>query len=146
VSETPTDLRRPRRLTTEIIGSPGGKAGLGASRSDRPVSKADCCYTKKGKWAEAFGGWVNLVKALGPQVSKGGAVRDRYFEVYFYMILSSVKLGQTKVAAEERDMAMENAARQIISLETSWPDLGGDVSKARFADLLTTESALKAKL
>lgn len=144
MSKTPDNLKKAREVMTEIIGAPGGKPGWGA-RDLTARLESGLLLHEEGKWAEAFGGWVNLVKALGPQVSKGGAVRDRYFEVYFYMILSSVKLGQTKVAAEERDKAMENAARQIISLETSWPDLGGDVSKARFADLLTTESALKAK-
>ncbi|MGL4550825.1 MAG: hypothetical protein ACRC33_06530, partial [Gemmataceae bacterium] len=144
MSKTPDNVKKARDVLTEILGPPGGKPGWGARDLTARVENGLLLH-EEGKWAEAFPGWTGLVKALAPQVAKGGPVRERYFEIYYHMIFSAVKLGQAKPAEDERAKAMESAARQILALEASWPDLGGDASKARFTELLAVEAGLKAK-
>jgi hypothetical protein len=143
LSKTPDNVKKAREVLTDIVGT-AAKPGWGARDLTARIENGLLMH-EEGRWNEAFTGWVALVKALAPQVAKGGPVRERYFEIYYYMIFSSVKMGQASSAADARGKAMENAAHQILTLESSWPDLGGEASAARFNELLASEAELKAK-
>jgi tetratricopeptide (TPR) repeat protein len=93
------------------------------------------------KWLDAARQWDSLIKTLLPKVNMG--LKDQYFECYFYLVRAAFRHGQNTMDAKKRAANIKQAATFIVTLESKWPDLGGDASKQRFLDLMEAEPELK---
>ena len=96
----------------------------------------------EGHFIPAAKGFDALTKTLSQKFTVPG-MKDQYFECYFDTVLCLYKHGQTQKDDKKRAAAIKQAATLITNLETRWPDLGGDASKARFDELLEKEVPLK---
>jgi hypothetical protein len=143
LSGNPENIKKARGIMEEVMGT-RAKPAWGARDLTALIEQGYLLHAEE-KWGEAFALWAGLVKQMAPKVAQGGSIRDRYFEVYALMLTAASKLAATKKAQAERDTAYRVAAQQLVNLEKSWPDLGGETSKARFLELLEKEPDLKAK-
>ena len=86
-----------------------------------------------------------LVKRLQPSIARNSAIKDKFLECFFHMILTYYRVGLTKPGKDERDKAVGTAAAQLAGLEKSYgDDFGNEAMKKRVNDLLAAEPALKA--
>ncbi len=93
----------------------------------------------------AYSRWAELVNQLGQKMQQGGTkeTRDQFFECYYYMTECMVKYAQGVKDDKKKEEYTKRAANLIVKLEQRQPELGGEESKLRFADLLDREPALK---
>jgi hypothetical protein len=94
---------------------------------------------------KAYTEWANLVTKLGQKMQQGGTkeVREQFFECYFYMVESAIRYAEGLADAKKKEAWTARAAGQILKLEKAQPEMGGDESRARFAELLDRYPALK---
>jgi hypothetical protein len=144
LSKDPANIKEARKLIDEVMQPAPKKPGWGA-RDLSAIKEDGLLMHEEGQYARAFNVWMPLVKRLASEAPKGGAVRESYFEVYFYMVYSYYKNGMARPSQKDRDAVIVNAAKQIHSFEASWPDFGGGASQQRFTEFLAAEPALKAE-
>jgi hypothetical protein len=96
----------------------------------------------KGAPLKAYSEWSKLVNQLAGKIQQPG-MKEQYFECYYYMTECWLKHALALKDEKKHDEGVRRAAGFITKLETAWPDLGGDDSKARFTELLDREPALK---
>jgi hypothetical protein len=96
----------------------------------------------KGTPGKAYVEWSKLVKQLSDKFQQPG-MKEQYFECYYYMTECWLKHAQALKVPKQREDGIKRAASFITKLETAWPEMGGDESKARFTDLLERELELK---
>jgi hypothetical protein len=139
------EVRLARRLDQadktlqEIQAQPWGK-NLDVTKESYLLKSAH------GNNAQAFTDWTNLInKSLLPKVSTDPKIKEQYFECYSYLLTSMMALAQDEKDSTKKAKIVHNAADRLTQLEKNWPDLGGEVSKARFQQLLNAEPALKAE-
>jgi hypothetical protein len=96
------------------------------------------------KYADAFALWKNLVRRLQSQIGNP-AVKAKFLDCYFHMILSYYKDGMTKAGKDERDKVTAEATIQLANFEKSYgEDFGNEAVKKQVDELLAKEAALKA--
>ena len=97
----------------------------------------------RAKNREAATKWVAVAQKLSSRVNHSRTEKELYFECY----CGWVHAGYLVVAANEdpdkRADGIQKAAQAILKMEDRWPDLGGDVSKVRFLQLLDSAPPLK---
>jgi hypothetical protein len=121
----------------EVRETPWGKNNIEAEKEGIHLIAA------RGQPARAYAQWRD--KVVNPSVSKLNqpGVKEQYFEGYYHMTECYLKYALNLDAGPKRDEGVNRAATFIKRLEEKWPNLGGEDSKARFADLLEREPALK---
>lgn len=136
-------LDQASKLMDEIMGTeakPGwGKRDLSALVEQLYV------FRDLGFYGAAVNRGNALLKILLPKLAQGGAMRDRYFEVYFLFVECYYKYGQGKKTPAERTTAIAKAAQYYLKLETNQPTLGGEESKKRFEDLFESKEGAELK-
>jgi hypothetical protein len=95
------------------------------------------------KFAEAARQANSLVRQLLAKVNTDNALKEHYLECYYLQVYCVLKHGQGLEDPAKRAREVKSAALLIAQLEKRWDDLGGDVSKKRFTDLLDQEKDLK---
>ncbi len=131
------NLVRARQLMNSLLATPQGKRDLLILKEQGFLLEAE------DKFTDAFGVWNDLTKRLAKEASRGGTVREHYFECYFQLVQSIVKIGLSKSAAAERDKYLRLAAQRTIEFEKSWVDFGSEASKKRFTELLAQEAGFR---
>ncbi len=90
-----------------------------------------------------YGAAVNrantLLTFLQRKLKEGGAWKDRYFETYYLFVYAYYLHGQSQKDPAKRAENIKTAATHLRKLATNQPDLGGDESKKRFDDLLSSK-------
>jgi tetratricopeptide (TPR) repeat protein len=80
--------------------------------------------------------------ALEQEVQRLAPLRERYYEFYYCELRAIVKNAQKNNDAKSQDVYNRMAVR-LVKLERGQPDLGGEASRARFAELIAEHSPLK---
>jgi hypothetical protein len=143
------ELRLDKQLDEakkELAGILGTDKEPGWGQKNLEAQKEKLFLTMEdGKYMTAAKGFDGLTKALAqPQKFSTPGMKDQYFECYYYTVLCLYKHGTAPQTDEKKAAAsIKQAANLILTLEGRWPDLGGEVSKARFDDLLAKEEPLK---
>jgi hypothetical protein len=136
------DLKKAREVAQEMIGSKE-KPGWGASNLDA-LKENNFLYEDEGNYRAAVLSWDTMLKSLRGKIDQSG-VKEQYLEIYFYLTQTYFRYAITTFANDtaRRQKEIDKAASFITKLEGSFPDLGGEVSKARFHELLDKEPLLK---
>jgi hypothetical protein len=124
-----------KKMLEKLLATPWGPKNLELQKEKVFLDMAPGSFMKAAK------GWDALVKALVAKITQPG-MKDQYFECYYWLVVCLYRHAQDLPEAK-RPAAIKQAANFITTLEAKWPDLGGDVSKARFTDLLEKEPPLK---
>jgi hypothetical protein len=95
----------------------------------------------KKKFNESWKDWKALANKTTSKVGKSRMEKELYFQAY----CNYVRAGFKSITDDEKDKQekINQAARAIVDLENRWPDMGGDVSKVRFLQMLDSEPVLK---
>jgi hypothetical protein len=120
-----------------IMAEPWGKQNLEAMKEQGYQLDA------REKYGNAAQHWNGLMKTLQGRINTDAAAKDQYFEIYVNLVRSYYKYGMSLSDETKRQHYVKGAATFITRLEEAWPDLGGEVSKARFTLLLNQEPTLK---
>jgi hypothetical protein len=136
------DLKKAREVADEILGTPD-KPRWGRSNLDA-LKENNFLLEEEAKYTEALYAWDGMLKTLRPRIDQSG-VKDQYLECYFYLTQTYFRYAVTAYPndAAKRQKAIDKAAKFIVDLEKAHPDFGGDISRARFVDLLQKETLLK---
>lgn len=130
-------LDKAEEVLKEVMTEPWGKNNLEAMKEQGHLMDA------REKFGNAAQHWNGLLKTLQPRIQTDPNAKDQYFEIYLFLVQSYYKFGANNPDAKKKDQYIKAAAGFITKLENSWPDLGGEVSKARFTELLGKEPVLK---
>ena len=120
-----------------VLAEPWGKQSLEARKEEGHLLDA------RGRYGPAVTHWNGLVQPLAGRVNSDANAKEQYFEVYFYLTRSYYRFAMAQTDAAKRNDHLKRAGGFIAKLEASWPDLGGEASKARFMELMDKEPALK---
>jgi len=143
-SKTADNLKLARQLLSSYMTLPNGKPNWGAK--DLLARKENAMLLEaEGKYREAFNSWSELTKLLSTRINQGPVVKDHFFDCYYHMVYSFLKQGLSEPNPTAQQEALRKAAQQILQLESSFEDFGGDTSKKRFEELLASEAGLRAQ-
>jgi hypothetical protein len=98
--------------------------------------------------SDSYGAAVNrcntLLGVLGKQMMGGGAtVRDHYFEVAYYYVVSFTRAALKETDPMKRENYLTRTAKFLHTLMSNHPTLGGDESKERFENFLKTPDGME---
>ncbi len=128
------NLTEAEKLLKSIQTTPWGKTNLDV------VKESYHLLEDQGKYAQAANKWSDLVnRQLIPKVNLDPQMKAQYFECYYYLTNCLYQAG--KKSRDEK--ALKRSADLIARLEQKWPDLGGELSKSRFDQLLAGDESLK---
>ncbi|HXG11497.1 MAG TPA: hypothetical protein VNK04_17210 [Gemmataceae bacterium] len=120
-----------------VLAEPWGKQNLEALKEEAHLLDA------RQKYGAAAVQWNTLLKTLQGKIQTDAAAKEQFFEIYFYLTRSYYRYGMSQSDKAKGEKYVKASAGFIAKLESSWPDLGGETSKARFTELLEKEPALK---
>ncbi|MCS6852592.1 MAG: hypothetical protein NZ700_15660 [Gemmataceae bacterium] len=86
-------------------------------------------------------GWNDLMKRLNPQNNPKN--EEPYFDCYYHLTYCFYKNALKMPDGPKKVDAIKRAAGFIVKLETNKPNLGSDVLKQRYIDLLRKEAPLR---
>src|SRR5262249_27359324 len=131
------NLTEGEKLLKEVQATPWGKTNLDVVKESYHLLEA------QGKYGQAAAKWsVLLDKQLIPKINVDAQMKAQYFECYFYYVNCLYQAG----LKGKDEKPIKRSADLMARLEQKWPDLGGDVSKARFDQLLASDGNLKRYL
>jgi len=114
-----------------------GRRNLGALKEQMFL------YLDQDDFASAHSVASQVSAALVKPAERDAKLRGEYIDAYYHMTYSLVRLAANQKQANQRKVALDNAARAVVDLEKRYPDLGGDESARRYKDLLATEADLQ---
>jgi hypothetical protein len=97
---------------------------------------------ERKKYKEAFKSWRDLANQLAPNIYRQKRDKELFFECYCHYVESGYRFGLT-LEEPKKTKLVKDAANEIVKLESRDPELGGEVSRARFQRLLENEAPLK---
>lgn len=130
-----------RKALEEIASKPWGK-GFSVMQ-EKPL-----LLMEEGKYGLAAQGWKNIIGSFGAKPDFSNAKKkENYFESYYQYIYCFYMFAKTstepKVKAKAGDY-VKRVAGLIVKLEDTPPgDMGGEMFKTRYQDLLAKEPPLK---
>jgi hypothetical protein len=127
------------RAIQEILQTDWGKRNLEA-RKEQIILRQD-----QGQWAPAARDWGALMVTLKPQIDKSAKLREQYFECYYYFTYCLYQNALRLADPAKKKASILRAANLIVNLEKAQPNMGGDVLKARYDELLQKEDALRQR-
>lgn len=92
-------------------------------------------------------GWNALMQRLrkrDPQL-QDTKIRDQYYEAYYHLVFCFYKNALRIPDEKKRADSIARSAKFIVSLESNQPDMGGEVYKKQYEELLKKEPPLKAE-
>lgn len=130
------DFAKAEETLNEIMGTEGGRKSIDAKK------EKNFLLQDQEKWALAFKGWDELMKTLKPLINDA-RFKETYYECYYYLTFSYYKYATKLESDDKKKTAIKKAAGFITKLESSKPDMGGEMLKNRYMELLKQEAALK---
>jgi hypothetical protein len=98
------------------------------------------------KFGVAARQWNELMLKLRPQIEKNAKLRDKYFDCYYHMVYCFYKNAMRLTDQGKKQEYVRKAAGFINTLKKRQPDMGSDVLKKKYDDLLQKEDYLKQQL
>ncbi len=133
------EIKKARPVLEKVLGTPE-KPGWGAKQLDALLEMV-YLLNEEEKYAEAYGRANKLVKALGSKVDDN-TLKERYLECYYQQVYAIYKFAQNAKDEVKKERNTQEAAKQIVGLETRFPGFGDDATAQRFKELLEKEPAL----
>jgi hypothetical protein len=120
-----------------LLTSPWGK--------NKPEVKAELnsLWEDEGKYAAAGKGWNDLMTTLRPSIDKYPRYKDLYFECYYHLVYCMYHNAQGMADKNKKAENVRRAANLIVNLKRNKPDMGGDLLKKQYDELLGKEAPLK---
>ena len=140
LSKDKANLVKARKQMDAIMG--GAKTPNWGRRDLLALIEDGNLLESEEKYSEAFVQWNMLVRRLKEQIGNP-AIKAKFLECYYHMILTFYRAGMTKPGKEDRDKAISATATKLAEFEKSYEDFGNDAVKKRVDELLAAEPALK---
>ncbi|HMC63527.1 MAG TPA: hypothetical protein VKI65_01165, partial [Gemmataceae bacterium] len=96
----------------------------------------------QGKYGTRTGAvlsWNTFMKELRPLVEKDNKVREMYYDAYYHWVHCIFKFA----VKENKPKFIQEAVKQIITLEQRQPNMGVEGMKEKYLELLKKEPILK---
>jgi hypothetical protein len=130
-------LDKANAALKEIQATPWGAQNFEARKESILLLDAE------GKHKTATEQWSAEIKRMQPDVDTNGNVKEQYFECNSYYFSAFLKYIQALKDEKKQKTYLRALANEISKLEKSYPDLGGDASRARILAVLEDDSKLK---
>jgi tetratricopeptide (TPR) repeat protein len=89
--------------------------------------------------------WNELMAQMRPKIAQDNKLKEQYFECYYQLTYCMFKNALKISDPGKRRSAIQTAANLVVQLEATQPDMGGNVPKQLFEDLLRNEPLLHEK-
>jgi hypothetical protein len=141
------ELDKAEAALKEIMKPVDNKPNWGASNLDALLEQV-LLFEDKKEFVAAANLAGQEVKALKSRVNTGDYFREKYFEFYYHVAYGTYKHGLSIRDKDKTkgDKSIQDAARQIVSLQKAWNGYGSDESAKRFQGLLEAEADLKVEV
>lgn len=128
--------------------SVGGKPGWGQQNMDVQKERIFLLQDQE-KYSGAGGAilaWNGLMKQLQPRIREDVRLKEQYFECYYHLTWCLFKNGQKQTDPAKKLAASRQAARFVVQLQQTQPDMGGEANKKRFEELVKAEPELREQV
>ncbi len=125
------------KALAEAKKAPAASLGVELRRQKEELHLLDA----SDKYADSFPQWMSLVKRL---VKEGMATptSEVYFESYFGLVNACYRYGQG-LPEPAKTQTVRKAAGYLVTLQSTFPDMGGGGARTQFQQLLEKEPAFK---
>jgi hypothetical protein len=90
-------------------------------------------------------GWGQIARKFSRYVSKGGIHRDIFHEARYNLALCRFELALSKTKKDERTALLERAAKDILVVQRSYPEMGGNKWRKKYNELLKKIQKLRGQ-
>lgn len=134
------EAKKARPILDEIMGTKE-KPGWGARQVDALIEMI-YLLNEEEKYSEAYARANTLVKQLVSKINDN-TMKAYYLDAYHQMVLAMYQFGKHSKDDSRKERYTQEAAKQVVQLETRFPGFDNEATAQRFKMLLDKEPDLK---